>query len=79
MTGNETKFSRLIGQELFYMPYEVKIRARNTYGASPNSTLTKFYSAEDSKLTFNLYFINFANQELQSIARCSCLAKLVFH
>ena len=38
-----------IGLKNYYLPYEVKVGAYNSYGDGPNSTISIVYSAEGSK------------------------------
>ncbi|BFZ06512.1 hypothetical protein BsWGS_09551 [Bradybaena similaris] len=42
-----TVFNTVVGQALYYTPYEVKVQAMNELGKGPNSSIAIIYSAED--------------------------------
>ena len=47
-TGQE-KFVKVLNTEDFYLPFEVKVQAKNEYGKGPNSSISIVYSSEGSK------------------------------
>lgn len=43
------RYVQLVGVQMYYSPYEVKIQAINAYGEGPSSPGTIIMSAEESK------------------------------
>ncbi|KAK3596413.1 hypothetical protein CHS0354_020660 [Potamilus streckersoni] len=48
--GNVTKHTVTVGQEMYFLLYEVKVRAYNNYGDGPESPVNEIYSAEGGTL-----------------------------
>ncbi|KAL3860642.1 hypothetical protein ACJMK2_010738, partial [Sinanodonta woodiana] len=44
--GNVTKHTVTVGTEMYFLLYEVKVRAYNDHGDGPESTVSEIYSAE---------------------------------
>ncbi|CAG5132278.1 unnamed protein product, partial [Candidula unifasciata] len=42
-----TVYNAIVGPDLYYTPYEVKVQAENELGKGPNSSIAVVYSAED--------------------------------
>ncbi|KAL3862128.1 hypothetical protein ACJMK2_008118, partial [Sinanodonta woodiana] len=46
LNGNMGEYSHIVGEQNYYLEYEVMVAAFNTFGAGPNSSIALVYSAE---------------------------------